>query len=155
MCIHPVFTLPPLCVHRYVALYGAFGYFFRWIPPLIYLAIVQATANQQVAFMSIAVWMVIALILLCFVDLQRGHIDAGWEGHSSRMGDVVMGSTANKSLSRSANDCDAAASHSVLVSPAPDSNMREGGQSLSVVDQPSDAAVDLSALAGEPLAKSE
>ena len=74
-----------LC-HRYVGLYGGFGYFFRWIPPLIYLGIVQATDNQQIAFISIAAFMVIALVLVLFVDLKQ----VGGTGRLSFHGSSVV-----------------------------------------------------------------
>ena len=48
----------------FIGLYNFVGFLIRWLPTLVYGAILQATGQQTWAFMSIAVWFFMAFILL-------------------------------------------------------------------------------------------
>ena len=61
---------------EFVGLYGFMGYIFRWVPPLVYLAIVEVTNDQMIAFLSITIYMVLATVVLLFVNFERGEEEA-------------------------------------------------------------------------------
>ena len=52
------------------------GYIFRWVPPLVYLAIVEVTNDQMIAFLSITIYMVLATVVLLFVNFKKGEDEA-------------------------------------------------------------------------------
>ena len=52
------------------------GYIFRWVPPLVYLAIVEVTNDQMIAFLSITIYMVLATFVLLFVNFKKGEDEA-------------------------------------------------------------------------------
>ena len=51
-----------------MGLYGFTGLLLRWLPSLVYGTITQVMGDQKFAFMSMALYMIIALVLLFFVD---------------------------------------------------------------------------------------
>ena len=51
-----------------MGLYDLAGILLRWLPTLVYSILNQATGDHRFAFMSIAIYMTIALVLLFFVD---------------------------------------------------------------------------------------
>ena len=61
---------------EFVGLYGFMGYIFRWVPPLVYLAIVEVTNDQMIAFLSITIYMVLATVVLLFVNFEKGEEEA-------------------------------------------------------------------------------
>ena len=61
---------------EFVGLYSFFGYIFRWVPPLVYLAIVEVTNDQMIAFLSITIYMVLATVVLLFVNFEKGEEEA-------------------------------------------------------------------------------
>jgi MFS-type transporter involved in bile tolerance (Atg22 family) len=54
----------------FISLYNFMGFLIRWLPTLVYGAILQVTGQQTWAFMSIAFWFIMAFILLIPVKFE-------------------------------------------------------------------------------------
>ena len=48
---------------EFLGLFGFFGFAFRFVPAAVYGAIVEASNSHDFAYMSIAIWNVLALIV--------------------------------------------------------------------------------------------
>ena len=54
----------------------------RWIPPLVYSAIVQATNDHRLALIHICIFYLAAAISMVFVDFEKGKADVAKTGRS-------------------------------------------------------------------------
>ena len=61
---------------EFVGLYAFFGYIFRFLPPAIYVIVVEAYNDHSLAVMAIAIGNVIAIIICAFIDFEKGERDA-------------------------------------------------------------------------------
>ena len=68
--------MPPNQKAEFVGLYSFASYIFRWVPPLVYAAIIEVTNDQMIAFLSITIYMVVALVLLFFINFEKGEEEA-------------------------------------------------------------------------------
>jgi MFS-type transporter involved in bile tolerance (Atg22 family) len=68
--------VPPGQVGQYNGIYTFCGTVVQPIEPAIYNAIVQSTNNHRIAIATIVPWCVLALLLLCTVDFEKGKRDA-------------------------------------------------------------------------------
>ncbi len=69
-------VVPAAHKSEFVGLMGFFGFAFRFVPAAVYGAIVEATNSHEYAFMSIAIWNILAFFICLTIDFEKGEKDA-------------------------------------------------------------------------------
>ena len=60
------------------------GAVIRWIPPLVYSTIVQATNDHRVALIHLSIFYLLAAISMIFVDFEKGKADVAKKGKTRK-----------------------------------------------------------------------
>ena len=72
--------IPQNAEAQYSAFFSSTGYIIRWLSPTIYYVIAQTTGDHKWALFHLIGYTIIALLVLLFIDFEKGMKEAGRTG---------------------------------------------------------------------------